>query len=178
MVAGSHLLLALVLMTVVTACTGRADSSSGPQTPQSSRPESNQRDAARPGPGRRPLTWPIDLVPANFNYNEIDGTDARQLRRRSRRCMPTTFVTDAARHADLEPRLPGVRANADDRTQAGRDLPDQPEGRLVRRHAHHLGGFPLAVEGQQRHRQGVPDLVVERLRGHRERAARARTTAK
>ena len=33
-------------------------------------------------------------------------------------------------------------------------------------------------KAKQRHEQGVPDLVGERLRRHRERGRRARTTAK
>ncbi len=83
--------------------------------------------------------------------------------------MPTTFTNDAAGDADLEPGLSRVGADAHDRPEAGRDLRDQPEGDVVRRHADHWEDFYWQWKAQQRHQQGVPDLVGERLRGHRER---------
>ena len=128
------------------------------------------RDQVQDG-GR--LTWPIGSMPVTYNYLHIDGTEQRPLVLEA--CVDAADVSrGCGRRADLESGLPGVRADAGHRAEAGGHLQHQSEGDLVRRHADHLGRLPLAVAGAQRLQQGLPDLVVQRLLGHRERRARPR----
>ena len=64
------------------------------------------RTAAR-SPGRS------TQMPANFNYNQLDGTEQATTRTCMLALMPDDLHERCGRHADLEPGLPGVRADAD-----------------------------------------------------------------
>ncbi len=90
------------------------------------------------------LTWPINSMPVTYNYLAHRRHRARP-RVSKLALMPRIYLARCRRHSDLESGLPGVRADAGHRAEAGRHLQDQSEGDLVRRHADHLGRLLLAV---------------------------------
>jgi peptide/nickel transport system substrate-binding protein len=72
------LLLAVALAAVVSACGGRGGSSSTAPAPGATRPsvtamEINEQPRERLKDGGT-LTWPLDQIPTNFNYYQIDGS--------------------------------------------------------------------------------------------------------
>jgi peptide/nickel transport system substrate-binding protein len=91
------LALAAAFGLVAAACGGGAPSNQAPAKQQSA--TENQinplpRDQVRDG---GTMTWPLDLMPANFNYNQIDGTDQQGWYVISA-LMPSLYLTDV--HGD------------------------------------------------------------------------------
>lgn len=90
-----RIVTALPLLTVLgtSACVGRADT--GPM--QSQGAKTNQvrqlpRDQVKDG---GTFTWPIDAMPVNFNYHQIDGTEVATSDV-SKAFTPSAFYSDAA----------------------------------------------------------------------------------
>src|SRR5258706_12726080 len=88
---------AIVLSLVISACGGRdGGGATGTQSP----PPSAGRNQVNPMPREKiqdggKFTWPIDAMPPNFNYNQLDGTQHDNAYV-AWALMPTTFTNDAA----------------------------------------------------------------------------------
>jgi peptide/nickel transport system substrate-binding protein len=92
------LALAAAFGLAAAACGGGAPSNQAP-APQASATENQinplPRDQVRDG---GTLTWPLDQMPVNFNYNQIDGTEWNGFYV-IRAMMPWPFLSDA--HGDI-----------------------------------------------------------------------------
>jgi peptide/nickel transport system substrate-binding protein len=88
-----------LVITVATGCGGPGRSSGTPSAPSATASDINPVDRSRLADGGT-LRWPIDALPANYNYNELDGASSE--------CadvigalLPQTFNFDASSQPEL-----------------------------------------------------------------------------
>ncbi len=74
------------------------------------------------------FTWPLSSMPANFNYNEIDGTDCGRPLQSCASLMPTHVRRRRDRDAHWNRDYLASEPKADDRPQQVVTYRDQPEG--------------------------------------------------
>jgi peptide/nickel transport system substrate-binding protein len=86
-------LFALVVLAASTACTNAASpgAQQGPQAASQNQVHALPRDQVQDG---GTFTYPIDSIPANFNYNQLDGTEQTASQVISA-LMPAVFDNDA-----------------------------------------------------------------------------------
>jgi len=97
--------VAAAAVAVVSACSGTTDTPAGdqPGSPGTTTNQVNPMPRDRTQDGGR-LTWPIDAMPSNFNYHEIDGTE-RDGHDVIAALMPSAHITDAGGTPHWNPNL-------------------------------------------------------------------------